>query len=98
MSETLRAHCGACAGLMVLITDDPGGYWYVCQECGETTARRPTAAEAAEDVVWVPAKQRRRSVTPPADNPGVTTPPDAPGGGHPALPAPGSIPQPRASG
>jgi hypothetical protein len=94
MSETLRSHCGACAGLMVLITDDPGGFWFVCVECGETTAPRPTAAEAAEDVVWVPAKQR---VIPPADNPGETMPPDAPAGGHPAPPAPAPTRQPRAS-
>lgn len=57
-NETLRAHCGACAGRMVLITDDPAGFWYVCQACGETTAPRPDAAAAAEDVVWAPAQAK----------------------------------------
>ncbi len=57
-NETLRAHCGACAGPMVLVTDDPAGYWYVCRACGETTDPRPTAHAAAEDVVWVPAKRK----------------------------------------
>lgn len=64
-TETLRAHCGACAGLMLLhVKRDPDtgieyAYWYGCLECGTLTEQRPTAAEAAEDVVWVAAKQRR---------------------------------------
>jgi len=64
-TETLRAHCGACAARMILhVTRDPAtgsesAYWYACLDCGTRTDPRPTAAEAAEDVVWVPATQRQ---------------------------------------
>jgi hypothetical protein len=34
-------------------------YFYGCLECGTLTEQRPTPAEAADDVVWVRAKQRR---------------------------------------
>lgn len=63
-TETLRAHCGACAGRMILHvkrdreTGIDFAYFYGCLECGTMTAQRPTAAAAADDVVWVPAKQR----------------------------------------
>lgn len=52
MPPTLRAHCGACAGPMVLRSDHLG-YYFVCHECGSETQPRPTVAEADADVVWV---------------------------------------------
>jgi hypothetical protein len=64
-TETLRAHCGACAGVMLLHvkrdaeTGIEYAYWYGCLDCGTMTVQRPTAAASAEDVVWVPAKQRK---------------------------------------
>lgn len=63
-NETLRAHCGACASRMVLrwqinVSRRDGPYWYACEVCGEETTPRPTPTEAAEDVVWAPAKQQR---------------------------------------
>jgi len=51
-TETLVAHCGACAGRMILVTTSVGVY-FVCIDCGTQTDLRPTAAEAAADVVWV---------------------------------------------
>jgi hypothetical protein len=55
------AHCGACAQRMILI-ETADAWWYVCtnEDCGEQTPPRATAAEAAEDVVWVAAKRSRR--------------------------------------
>lgn len=65
-TNTLRAHCGACASRMILhVQRDPvtrieSAFWYACQdpECSTLTDPRPTAAEAAEDVVWAPAARR----------------------------------------
>ena len=51
--QTHRAHCGACASLMILQIDYKGCY-FVCYECGEQTPPRLTVAEADNDVVWVP--------------------------------------------
>jgi hypothetical protein len=53
MPPTMRAHCGACAGLMALVVDELG-YYFVCDSCGCETPIRPTVAEADLDVVWVP--------------------------------------------
>jgi DNA-directed RNA polymerase subunit M/transcription elongation factor TFIIS len=58
-TETLRAHCGACAGRMIM-RQSTDSVWFVCQECGETTDPRPTAAEADDDVVWASIKQTRQ--------------------------------------
>lgn len=64
-NDTLRAHCGACAARMILhVQRDPAtgseiAYWYTCLDCGTATDPRPTTAAAAEDVVWVPVKQRK---------------------------------------
>jgi hypothetical protein len=66
-TETLRAHCSAatCTGRMMLhVKRDPAtgiesAFWYACLECGTLTDQRATAEKAAEDVVWVPAKQRK---------------------------------------
>ena len=53
-TETYRAHCGACAGLMALIHRSGSGIWrYRCQDCGLTTAPRATVKEADADAVWV---------------------------------------------
>ena len=57
MPPTMRAHCGACAGLMVLCRDYRAIYWiywYVCRTCGTETPTRLSVAEADCDVVWVP--------------------------------------------
>ena len=51
--QTHRAHCGACGGLMMMRIGVEG-VWFVCVECWEETTPRATAAEADEDVVWVP--------------------------------------------
>lgn len=62
-TTTLRAHCGACAGLMIL--EHPPGCWrYRCQSCGLLTEPRATPAEAAEGAVWVPASEPLRSKLP----------------------------------
>ena len=58
------AHCGACASRMVLrwqvnAAGLDGPFWYACETCGTETDPRATPAEAAEDVVWVPAKRSR---------------------------------------
>ena len=64
-NPTLRAHCGSCAGLLIL--EHPPGVWrYRCQECGLTTEPRATAKKAAEDAVWVevtPTNTKRRIET-----------------------------------
>ena len=53
--QTHRAHCGACAGLMVLVHKAGANLWYYrCQTCGLTTTPRPTAAATEDDVVWGP--------------------------------------------
>ena len=51
MPETLIAHCGAGADLMILVSE-ADAHWFICLACGESTDPRPTVAEAAEDVVW----------------------------------------------
>lgn len=54
MSTTTHiAHCGACGGRMWMHTGI-AGIWFVCVECWEETPPRMTAAEADDDVVWVP--------------------------------------------
>ena len=58
MPETLIAHCGACAGRMIMI-QAADGIWFVCRDCGCETTMRPTAAEAGEDVVWVTLAQEK---------------------------------------
>jgi hypothetical protein len=57
MPSTDIAHCGACAGRMILVSR-PDEHWFICLECGTTTDPRPTAAAAADDVVWAPARRR----------------------------------------
>jgi hypothetical protein len=51
----MRAHCGSCSGLMVLVLTD-SHFWFRCTICGCTTPSRQSIAEADLDVVWVPAK------------------------------------------
>ena len=58
MPETLIAHCGACAGRMIM-RQTADGVWFVCQNCYTETTLRPTAAEAGEDVVWVTLAQEQ---------------------------------------
>jgi len=53
MPPTMRAHCGACSGLIILVTLC-GEAWFICLDCDYETEHRATVAEAAEDVVWVP--------------------------------------------
>lgn len=60
MPGTDIAHCGGCASRMVLEQNEDGWLFYRCEDCGEETEPRETAAEAAEDVVWVPLKQARK--------------------------------------
>jgi hypothetical protein len=60
MPVTDIAHCGACASRMVLEQTADGWLFYRCEDCGEETDPRPSAAEAAEDVVWVPITQARK--------------------------------------
>ena len=66
--QTHVAHCGACAGLMLLrrdyrtLDDLPCWiYWYVCQLCGTDTPPCLTLAEADDDVVWVPTPTRDKT-------------------------------------
>jgi hypothetical protein len=59
MTPTMRAHCGACAGLMVLCRASDTEFWFVCLDCGCETDHRGAADIAAEDAVWVPVKPRR---------------------------------------
>ena len=66
-NDTLRAHCGACAGPMIMAQIGDTLFWFVCVDCGAETDRRSTAAAAAEDVVWVPTKTRRSQLL--ADKP-----------------------------
>jgi len=43
---TYRAHCGACAGPLILVHVSGSGIWrYRCQECGHETPPRTTPAE-----------------------------------------------------
>jgi hypothetical protein len=61
--ETHVAHCGACAGIMVLRRDYRPIYWlywYICQTCGTETQPCLTIAEADQDVVWVPLAPKDR--------------------------------------
>jgi hypothetical protein len=57
-TETLRAHCGACAGRMIM-RQTAEGVWFICQNCFTETSMRSTAAEAGEDVVWVTLAQEQ---------------------------------------
>jgi|WetSurMetagenome_2_1015567.scaffolds.fasta_scaffold2066472_2 hypothetical protein len=64
-TQTTRAHCGACAGVMVLIHVSGSAIWrYRCQECGHETPPRTTPGDADDDVLWVPVKPRRKDVQP----------------------------------
>lgn len=60
-TETDVAHCGACGGIMVMVIDGVA-VWFVCLDCGEETTPRQTAAEADQDVVWVPLRHAERKV------------------------------------
>jgi|WetSurMetagenome_2_1015567.scaffolds.fasta_scaffold479787_2 hypothetical protein len=51
--ETHVAHCGACGAEMKLCIDLNGLHFF-CLTCGTETPPRSSAAEADEDVVWVP--------------------------------------------
>jgi hypothetical protein len=61
MPPTMRAHCGACSGLMVLVLTD-SHVWFRCTVCGYTTPPRQAIAEADADVVWVPATTPAKGV------------------------------------
>lgn len=58
MPDTLIAHCGACAGRMIM-RQTAEGFWFVCLDCGCETSIRSTAAEAGEDVVWATLTQEQ---------------------------------------
>jgi len=56
--ETQIAHCGACAGRMIM-RQTAESVWFVCQNCHIETSMRSTAAEAGEDVVWATLAQEQ---------------------------------------
>jgi hypothetical protein len=61
-TQTQVAHCGGCAGGMVLRPEDDQ-LRYICLACGYETPLRWTAAEAADDVVWAPLAAGRTAKT-----------------------------------
>jgi hypothetical protein len=61
--QTEIAHCGHCAGLMMLRIGIEG-CWFECQQCGDGTIPRPTIREADLDVVWVAVQRERQSAIP----------------------------------
>lgn len=67
MPTTEIAHCGACAGRMIMV-QSADGVWFMCQNCHLETSMRPTAAEAGEDVVWATLAQEQHYETETADH------------------------------